>query len=337
MKLKKTFIHLLPMLASLYLLVGCSGQKATGNNDQQADSTTDQTIEAQFANIFNADSAYQYIARQVAFGPRVPGTEAHAQCADWIVQTMKSFGHDVQIQEAKLKVYDGTEFTAKNIITTINPTAQNRVLLLAHWDSRPHADHDPNPANHNTPILAADDGGSGVGVLLEIARQLQKQPLDYGVDIIFFDLEDYGVTEKDDSWCLGSEYWSKNPHYDANKPLFGILLDMVGAKDARFYWEGYSKAYASAQMNQIWQTAANLGFGKFFKQADGGAITDDHVPIIKNLQIPVVDIINYDPNTPKGFAAHWHTKNDNMDIISTETLTAVGATVMTVLTNYKPV
>lgn len=332
----KTYNWLFAALAVFFLLITACGGTQKKNNTAKTDEGDTSEIQPVNTSIFSADSAFAYIADQVAFGPRVPGTEAHTACAGWLEKTMRSFGHDVIVQKAMLTTYNGKKFEAKNIITTINPEAKNRVLLLAHWDSRPVADHDPNPEKRNTPILGADDGASGVGVLMEIARKLSTQPVNYGVDIIFFDLEDYGVTEKEDSWCLGSQYWSKKPHIPNYKADFGILLDMVGSHNATFYWEAYSKTYAPELLMKIWQTASVLGYGHYFKQADGGGITDDHVPVIENLRIPVVNIVNYNPKNPKGFGHYWHTHEDNLNVIDRSTLKAVGNTVMTVLYEYQP-
>jgi hypothetical protein len=194
---------------------------------------------------FNADSAYFYIEKQVAFGPRVPNTAAHKACAVWLENTLKRFTAEVVVQQTRLKASDGTLLDSRNIIASFNPEDKSRVLLCAHWDSRPWADHDPDPANRRKPVPAANDGGSGVGVLLEIARQMSQHNPGLGVDIVLFDAEDYGDHEESasstqDSWGLGSQYWSRNPHVPGYSARFGILLDMVGANGATFTMEGTS-------------------------------------------------------------------------------------------------
>ena len=290
---------------------------------------------------FNADSAFHYVEAQVAFGPRVPNTEAHQKCAAYLEHELKRFGADVIVQQAEVKAYDGSMLRIKNIIAQYQPQKRNRILLFAHWDSRPFADHDRDAARRNEPIDGANDGGSGVGVLLEIARQLQNYPTDLGVDIILFDAEDYGTPDhiqtiyKPDTWCLGSQYWGKNPHVKGYEARFGILLDMVGAPNATFYREGYSMQFAPRLTKQIWQTAADLGYGNHFVWDDGGTITDDHVYVNKLRGIPCVDIIQYDPSSETSFGSYWHTHDDTMDNISTNTLEAVGQTVMTVIFNEK--
>lgn len=297
-----------------------------------------ETVAAGETPEFDADSAYRYIADQVAFGPRVPNTKAHKDCGLYLESQLKRFGAKVFVQEAILTAYDGTRLEAKNIIGSFDPENKKRVLLFAHWDSRPYADHDPDEANHYTPIDGADDGASGVGVLLEIARAIQKKQPAVGIDIIFFDAEDYGMHASkneftSDSWCLGSQFWAKNPHVAGYTAEYGILLDMVGHKDAVFYKEQTSLKYASPVVERIWNTARNLGYGRYFINAKGGWVTDDHQYVIQGRKIPCVDIINYDPNTENGFGAHWHTLDDGLKNMDKATLKAVGQTVLEVIYN----
>jgi len=292
-----------------------------------------------FVPEFNADSAYQYTANQVAFGPRVPNTQAHVNCGNYFVEEFKRFGAQVIEQEATLYTYNKQAIQAKNIIASFNPENKNRVLLCAHWDSRPFADEDPDPANHRTPIDGANDGAGACGALLEIARQIGIQQPKIGIDIVLFDAEDWGAPrfEKnyDGGWCLGSEYWAKNPHIPNYTAKYGILLDMVSARGAKFYKELYSLSYAKNIVNKIWETAHILGYDSFFINQNGGAIVDDHLEVIKHRGIPCINIIQYDPNTKKGFADYWHTINDTMDEVSKETLKAAGQTVLHVIYNEK--
>lgn len=290
---------------------------------------------------FSSDSAYKYVQQQVDFGPRIPNTNAQIACAKYLSATLKRFGAEVIEQKATLLAFDGTTLNAINIIGSFNIKAQTRVLLFAHWDSRPWADHDTNPSNHKKPVMGANDGASGVGVLLEMARQFQIQQPNIGVDIIFFDAEDYGATEAfrgentEDSWCLGTQYWAKNPHVAGYKAKYGILLDMVGGPQATFYREQISEYYAMNVVDKVWSQAKNLGFGQFFIDQKGGAITDDHVYINKIAGIPSIDIIQYDPNTDSGFAHYWHTVNDDMKNIDKNTLNSVGTTLLHVVYNEK--
>ncbi|TCO07918.1 M28 family peptidase [Natronoflexus pectinivorans] len=290
---------------------------------------------------FNADSAYYFIEKQVSFGPRVPNTPEHIACAEYLAATLERFGADVIVQEAEVRAFDNTRLNIRNIIGQFQPEKSERLLLFAHWDTRPFADHDPDPAMRNTPILGANDGGSGVGVLLEIARHLQENPTHPGIDIIFFDAEDYGIPDhihvpyRPDTWCLGSQYWGQNPHVRNYYARFGILLDMVGAKDAQFYREQHSLRFAPRLVDHIWNIAHELGYGAWFNFGIGGLITDDHVYVYKHLNIPSVNIIQHDPTSPTSFGSYWHTHADNMDIIDKATLKAVGQTVMEVIYREK--
>ena len=313
---------------------------SAGSPEQGSTTTTtpQTTVVTSKAPTFEADSAYTYVANQVAFGPRVPNSKAHKQCGDYLAAELTRFGAQLYVQEANLKAYDGTLLEARNLIGSYNPEQSKRVLLFAHWDSRPYSDHDPDPANLRKPLDGADDGASGVGVLLEIARQLGQQAPNIGVDILFCDAEDYGTPEfvddyKPDTWCLGTQFWAKNPHVKNYKAEFGILLDMVGGKGATFFREYQSKRAAAPILEMVWSKARDLGYGKYFINADGGAITDDHQYVISGRGIPSIDIINYDPDTETGFAPYWHTQQDNMDNIDRETLKAVGQTVLEVIYN----
>lgn len=288
---------------------------------------------------FVAEKAYAHIAQQLAFGPRVPNTEAHRATANYIVGELEQLGLVVTRQEMSLTAYDGTKLECVNIIGSYHPERERRIMLFAHWDTRPFADNDPNPMMREVPILGADDGASGPGVMLELARLLATEGLEnYGIDLMFFDAEDYGLpawetqyqVNSEDTWALGTQYWTKNLHKEGYKAEFGILLDMVGAKNAIFKREYFSQESAGQFVTKIWEVAEELGHGAYFQNKMGGAITDDHYFVIRNLRIPCVDIINYDEE----FGDYWHTHNDNLDIISKETLQAVGETVWQVLMDY---
>lgn len=324
-------IKTLPILL-IFLLLSC-GNKGENKNKENEVSPQSMTVSAP---AFDTDSAYAYTGKQVSFGPRVPNTEAHKKCSDYLINELKRHGAEVFVQEAILTAWDGTKLEARNIIGSYNPENKKRILLFAHWDSRPYADEDANPDNHNKHIDGADDGASGVGVLLEIARQIHLKAPAAGIDIIFFDAEDYGkpaFSNKyvEDSFCLGSQFWAKNPHIKNYRADFGILLDMVGAKNATFYKEGYSMQYAAPVVEKVWSAARNLGFGKYFINTSTGPITDDHIYVHKGRNIPCIDIINLDQSSKNGFGHYWHTVNDTMDNIDKETLNAVGQTVLEVI------
>lgn len=289
---------------------------------------------------FNADSAYSFVGEQVAFGPRVPNSAEHRACADWLEAKLRSYGAEVIAQNIELTAYTGERLNARNIIAQFQPQKKKRVLLCAHWDSRPWADADPDPANHRKPIPGANDGASGVGVLIEIARQLSQQPTEVGIDIVLFDAEDYGThaaeeSTVDNSWALGSQYWARLPHKQPYNARYGILLDLVGAPGSRFYREGISDKYASDIVDKVWNRAASLGYADTFINQEGGYVTDDHLYVNHYLRIPCVDIINHDVNSENGFGPYWHTMKDDMDWISAETLRMVGETVLAVIYNEK--
>jgi Peptidase family M28 len=284
---------------------------------------------------FDAASAYALVQKQVEFGPRVPGTPAHEACAEWLVKTLKQWTPDVAVQEFKARAYDGRPLAGKNIIASFNGEAVDRILLCAHWDSRPFADHDPDPANHYRPVMGANDGASGVAVLLEIARCLSVRKPAAGVDILLLDLEDFGEHanwrgSSRDSWGLGSQYWAKNPHRPGYRARFGILLDMVGDGGATFLKEGTSLYYAPQVVRKVWDAARGLGFGRFFIDRESDSLIDDHVYINQYAGLPTIDIIDYDADRG-GFPSSWHTAGDTLDKINKKTLEAVGRTVLAVL------
>ncbi len=289
---------------------------------------------------FMADSAFAYVKKQVDFGPRVPGTAAHKACAAWISGSFKRYGLTVIEQPFKAKTYYGSTLDAVNIIGQYKPELSNRILLCAHWDSRHIASKDTK--DQDKPILGADDGASGIGVMLELARMLQQNPVEYGVDFICFDAEDLG-DERDpepgasimkqnteETWCLGSQYWGQNLHKPGYKAKFGILFDMVGASGAKFPREGISMNKAPEIVNKIWGIAAELGYGDIFVNTPAGGITDDHYFVMRATNIPTVDIIGM-PKTPPMFGDHHHTHFDNLSIIDPEVLRKVGQVTATVI------
>jgi len=307
------------------------------DQSQNASKKTTKTRKVVTVSQFNADSAYAFVAKQVSFGPRVPGTEAHQHCANWIAAKMNEFADTVYLQRFKARTYDKVTRNGVNIIASFKPKENKRLLLMAHWDSRPFADHDDDEANFKTPIDGANDGASGVGVLLEIARQFSLQSPNVGVDIVLFDLEDWGPPTQlnlydDNYWGLGSQHWSKSPHIYGYQAAYGILLDMVGAEDAVFRKEYHSKLYARYILDMVWQTAGDIGYDEYFIDEDGIAATDDHYFVNKYAKIPSIDIIHVeDGKSGNSFFEHWHTTGDNMDKIDRKTLNMVGQVVMTVV------
>jgi hypothetical protein len=285
---------------------------------------------------FNRDSAFAYVAAQVAFGARVPGSKAHKACGSWLIDKFKSFGAQVVKQDFTAKVYTGASLPAFNIVASYNPQATDRLIFAAHWDSRHQADQDSE--RQKEPILGADDGASGVGVLLEMARLLQLQPLDpgMGIDFVLFDAEDHG-NDADNTeagaltWCLGSQHWSANFHVPGYRARYGVLLDMVGAPGARFAREAVSVQFAPDVLDRVWRTARTLGYGNHFVMDTESGITDDHLFVNRIARIPMIDIINRPLGSRTGFVPHWHTHNDDMRNIDPQTLHAVGHTLITLI------
>ena len=285
---------------------------------------------------FSADSAYLFCKQQCDFGPRVMNSEAHEQCGQWIRQKFEHYGYQVQMQQADLRGYDGTMLKSTNIMASKPSQGDGvpRILVCAHWDSRPWADNDPDEANWHTPVLAANDGASGVAVILELARLLsQHDSARVDVDFLCLDAEDWGVPQwadevDGDSWALGAQYWAK--HYDGTPAYqYAILLDMVGGQGARFFREGFSLQYARSIVEKVWQAASAAGYGSFFPHRDGNHITDDHVPLNETAHIPCIDIINHYPDCEQSnFGPTWHTVNDDMQHIDRNTLQAVGQTLV---------
>lgn len=312
------------LAATLLLSCGAGRKESRDSVAVTPDSKTTQT------RFFSADSAYANIVRQVSFGPRVPGTPAHRACGDWLASRLKGFGAEVMEQKAELTTFDGTRIPMRNIFARFNPEAEKRTLLLAHWDTRPWADNDPDPALHKTPIDGANDGASGVGVLLELARLAGEGHISHGIDILLCDAEDWGTENNDESWAMGARYFVNHPPVEGYMPQTAILLDMVGAHGATFMREYFSQQAAPALADKIWATAASLGHGAMFVNRMGSAVNDDHVELIKG-GIPAIDIIDYREDS--GFFSGWHTTADNMDCISRETLEAVGTTMETFLGN----
>ncbi len=322
------------------LLASCAIWMSCGNDKEKATSKPPKVEEKAWvkAPSFSSDSAYAYIQAQVAFGPRVPGTQAHKDAGDFLVGTLKSYGAKVTEQEFDAKTFDGVELRLRNIFASFYPEKKKRILIAAHWDTRPFADKDTE--RKNFPIEGANDGGSGVGVALEFARLLEREaPANVGVDIVFFDGEDWGELndgprtqpiDYESWWCLGSQYWSQNKGgYSA---YYGILLDMVGSGKAQFNIEETSNKYAPKVVERVWSTGQKLGYGQYFINRVQPAILDDHVFVNEKARIPMIDIVHYD-NESGYFGDFHHTHQDNMDIIDKNTLKAVGQTIVQVIWN----
>ncbi len=326
---------LLTLMLVLSVFSACNNQGSEKKQQKQAQQAPPLKVMP-----FSSDSAYRYVADQVAFGPRVVNTRAHEKCAIYLVNKLKQWSDDVTVQEGTVAAYNGTPLKFKNIIASFGPAGNNRIILASHWDSRPYADYDPDPANRRKPIDGANDGASGVGILLEMARQMSITPPPVGVDIVLFDAEDYGPPQDEPTdmdtqqfWGQGAQYWSKNPHKPGYTASFGILLDMVGARNATFLMEGISMDYASGVVSKVWDMGIRLGYNAYFISERGGYITDDHLPVNQVLQVPMIDVIHLDRYSRTGFFPYWHTLGDSLDKIDPLTLEVVGKTMLAVVYN----
>ena len=317
------------LLAGL-VLCSCTGGKKTSEEVEEAQQALGPT--------FNADSAMKFCKEQCDFGPRTMNSKAHDLCEAWIKNKFEQYGTEVELQKADLMGWDGTTLHSTNIIAHLNPEAQRRILICAHWDCRPWADNDPDSTNWHKPVLAANDAASGVAVMIELARLLQNDStIAFGVDFVCFDAEDYGAPQwkesqegDEDTWALGAQYYARNLSQD-NRPQYGILLDMVGGAGAKFYQEGFSLKYAANIVDNVWAASKTVGQGSYFVDEQGGFITDDHDPVNK-AGIPTIDIIPYYKDCEQSsFGPTWHTVNDDMEHLDANVLYAVGQTMIQVL------
>lgn len=310
----------------------CSGRQAASS------SVTSPQPVAKETPHFSADSAYKAVAAQVAMGPRCPGSPEAAECAAWIESELRRHGADtVIVQRATLPdpMNPSRQVPIANILGRFNPGAERRLMLVAHYDTRPVADEETDPVKAATPIPGANDGGSGVGVMLELARLMAAARPDAGVDLLFVDLEDSGTSGDDASWCLGSQYFAANlPYKDASdRPQAAVVLDMVGAPGARFHREAFSQHYHPGLVARMWEAARAAGYAARFPQEDGAPILDDHLPLIR-AGIPAIDIIENRSDATGGFPAAWHTLADDMTNIDPSTLGAVGQTITQFVYNF---
>ncbi len=320
----------------MFVMAACAnqGEAATNAVQQPEPAPTTAVLHA-----YDADSAYAYVKAQVDMGPRVPGTKEHDRCAQYLVARLAEFGADsILEQKGTVTAFDGTKLPITNISARFNGTdpKAKSIVLLAHYDTRPWADEDPDPNNHGTPIDGANDGASGVGVLLEVARQLGMERPAVNVEIFLTDAEDYGSSDglSEDSWCLGTQYYLASNPYGGERPAYGILLDMVGGRDATFCREQFSELYAKPVNDKVWAQAKSAGLSSRFVDRIGGAITDDHLYFLK-ARIPTIDIIEMNNASTGSFPPYWHTLGDNMDNIDRGTLGAVGRVVTSLIYSEK--
>ncbi len=271
---------------------------------------------------FDGDAAYRYAGIQVGFGPRVPGTPGWQKGGDWIVAQMRARADTVIEQRWWHKLANGDSIPMRNVLARFRPQATDRVLYVTHWDTRPVADEDPNPANRTKPIPGANDGASGVGLFVALGDLLKKTPPALGVDLLFVDGEDYGTFGPPDvDVLIGSTYFASHLPSPDYRPVFGVLWDMIGDKQLDIYEEQNSIARAPEVVSRVWNTAANLGYSQYFIQQPGYAVTDDHIPLLQ-AGLRVIDVIDIDYESPTN--NYHHTLQDTMDKISAKSLGIVG-------------
>ncbi len=275
---------------------------------------------------FDAQQSFKFLTAQTDFGPRSPGSKGHAACLEYLQDQMTTYADAVTVQNFTGRDHKGTEHRLTNVVSSFNLQATDRIMLSAHWDSRPWADEDTNPANRNKPILGANDGASGIAVLLEIARLLKQDPPPLGVDIVFFDGEDLGKSGSTDSYCLGSKHFARNKA-TGFQPRFAINLDMIGDKNLTIPRESYSEEYAPDVVSLIFSTARALKIPAFVDRA-GRATYDDHIPL-NEVKIRAVDLIDFD--YPDESNRYWHTTEDTPDKCSPESLEAVGTVLLHII------
>lgn len=334
--MKKWIVIIVGSVLAGALLLACTKAKTSGNTEEAVDPS------GLILGQFNADSAYSFIEQQLAFGSRVPGSDGHRACRNYLIDKLKSYNADsMVVQDAVLTAYNGDKLPITNIIAGWNVDVPRRVLLVAHWDSRPWSDKETDADKRMTPVPGANDGASGVAVLLEIARNMALRLPDVGVDIMFTDAEDYGDSsesdDNEDTWCLGTQYWIKSgmpPFSSDNLPVYGILLDMVGGRNARFHYEYFSQLNAPNPTVKVWSEASRIGHGSKFIRQVASAVTDDHI-FLSRAGIPTTNIIEGFNEETLSFAPTWHTNNDNIENIDRNSLKAVGETVLNVIYKEK--
>ena len=276
--------------------------------------------------VFDSRRAFQLLVKQCEFGPRNPGSKGYRLCLDYLAKTLKGLADEVEIQTFPF-TFGKPEQKAigSNLIARFSPQKSDRILLCAHWDTRPWADEDPDPRNHKRPIIGANDGASGVAVLLEMARLLHTHNPPVGVDIVLFDAEDAGTSGDMWSWAKGSAYFAKNLS-PRNRPRFGILIDMIGDADLAIYQEANSLAYARSVVDLVWKTAAELKLSAFKPEA-GPSMMDDHIPLLQ-VGVPCIDLIDFE-------YPYWHTMADTPDKCSKDSLEQIGRLLVQVIYGQK--
>lgn len=275
---------------------------------------------------FDGARAYLYLSKQTAFGPRSPGSAGHARCLSYLLNELRRYAEKVESQDFESTLPDGKKVRLTNMIATFNGSSANRLLISAHWDTRLWADQDPDKNNRTKPISGANDGASGVAVILEIARQLKSVPPTIGVDLVLFDGEDLGKTGRPESFSAGAKHFASNKPPGFN-PKFGINIDMIGDRVLQIFREQNSERLAPEVQDLVFGTAKSLQVTQFV-DSPGEEITDDHLPLNK-IGIPTIDLIDF--SYPDDSNKYWHTLADTADKCSPESLAAVGRVLMKII------
>ena len=282
---------------------------------------------AQIEQEFDGAKALQYVETQLGFGPRIPNTEGHIRTGDWILQRLRATADSVEVQAWNHVSDDGDTLSLRNFIGRFRPEATQRILYVAHWDTRPKADRSSNMGRRQMPVPGANDGASGVALLLGVADALALNPPSFGVDLLFVDGEDYGDFGRDLDVLMGSRYYAEQLDPDVPKPLFAVVWDMVGDSDLRFHREPNSMRGAPEVVERVWAKARELGYGNIFRDESGPAMTDDHLPL-QAVGIRTIDVIDFSYGPGNGY---WHTTDDTADKVSAESLQAVGDVALALL------
>ena len=268
------------------------------------------------SNPFDGATALEYVKTQLAFGPRIPGTEGHVRTGDWITQMMRERADTVIEQRWTHTTASGDSLPMRNVFARFRPDAAERILYVTHWDTRPVSDM-ADADRRSMPVPGANDGASGVALLIALGDLLRQAPPSVGVDFLFTDGEDYGSFGPPEvDVLIGSKYFAENLPSPGYRPLFGILWDMIGDRDLQIGKEGHSVDKAPDVVERVWRTAADLGYSQYFNPGSWGPITDDHLPLLEK-GIPIIDVIDI------AYSAH-HTPDDTIDKVSAESLKIIG-------------
>jgi hypothetical protein len=301
----------------LCCLASCTGDRS---KDVQRPPKVAPSAQATSAPIFSGEEAFAYLTAQTDFGPRNPNSAGHVNCLNYLLGELQRFADAVNRQDFTHTGPRGETIRLTNIIASFNLDATNRVMLAAHWDTRPWADHDSEPSKRDKPIIGANDGASGVAVLLELAKLLRQNPPPIGVDMLLFDGEDGGENNDLTRFALGSKYFAahKSPTFN---PRYGILIDMIGDAQLEIKKEQNSLRYARDVVEYVWSAAQRLGLREFVSET-GPNVYDDHIPL-NEAGIKTIDLIDFD--YPDRSNRYWHTSEDTPDKCSPASLQTIGS------------